>query len=684
MQTNMEDLSPEWKEIEDKVYCKVDPFTMQAMVMKAERKGFPKIFLKRKRYENIVKTLNKHYASLGDMYFNYDEEEEEGLKAISDTEEAGEEVHSRLALGLLRLRCSWKKSTTHKLTIPKELKKCGDVNEEEDADGMVAKMSRNRWQVAVGMVMGMAKMASHNIQDDHEPFCVGDISFDLNFFKANKNIIVLSADSKFVLSQVPEKRTKEQIDDVIKNLYCIGIKSFNDYPKAVQQKLIRVARYEVVTPQRVIVRQGCPAENLYFLINGSVLIMKRIRNPRKNKDSEKSSILQKGATFGELEMVNRIQRSATAISHSNVQLLSIECGELHSVFTTRQSKTELPDHVKFLKKCKFTALWPIELLSDNLDFCAPYFFKCNSLMVEDIEKTDWIFVIRSGLCRVIRKLWKPIWNLPMRNELIKQDAALGTEDNLFRKRFALYYPLYSKTCRIFAGKAHLRKAFSQGKAAVAGRVNHTKRAGKKFPKSEKSRDPSLGNRNRVLTNEKADAKSQTKGEDKSVPERNTNVNGVGEKETLKNGEYQFKLEQEFLAIGTHDDKEIEKQDDLGSGEGDEYVYIQIDTLRANDVFGLDTLVFDKYYDKPHHPGLGLVSASDERGVEVVLLSKSYFVEHASEHVAWRVRKMAKSYPEARLLEQDIERHRMWTIYKKDVITEVLEKKFKMPQTGRWK
>ena len=672
----MEDSSQsDWNEVEDRVFCKIDPFTMQAMIMKVERKGIAKQYLQRKRYEKILKSLTIRYAKFDDTCYKIKEEghKKKGAGVISETKE---KVVNRLALGLLRIRCSLNKnvakltkSSLHD-TIVEEL--------DDEKKGMVAKMSRNRWQVAVGMVMGMAKMASHNIQDEHEPFSVGDLSFDLNFFKANKNVIVLTADSKFVLSQVPEKRTKEQIEDVIKNLYSMGLKSFNDYPKDIQHKLIRVARYEVVTPQRVIVRQGCPAENLYFLINGEVLIMKRIRNPRTQKDSEKSLILQKGATFGELEMVNRIQRSATAISYSNVQLLSIECSELHNVFTSRKSMADLPDHVKFLKKCKFMHLWPIERLADSLDYCAPYFFKRNTLMVEDIENTDWIFIIRSGLCRVIRKLWKPLWRPPKRCELTGQMTTSkneDTDDDVFQKRFAIYYPLYARTSRIFGGKAGVRKTFLNSKVTAAGKDKPMKKTRKKCLPDEMSTGLSLGvkTKRRTQTSGIPENKKQPKTDDKSV----TDVRTKNEKCT--------ELEQAFLAIGFQDYKPDEKQDDdLGSGEGDEPVYIQIDTLRPYDVFGLDTLVFDKYYDHPSHPGLSLASSGDEKGVEVVLLSKSYFVEHASEQVAWRVRKMAKSYPEAEVLEREIERCRLWGIYKRDVISEVLEKKLKTPKISPWK
>lgn len=70
-----------------------------------------------------------------------------------------------------------------------------------------------------------------------------------------------------MLSHPNERTTSEQehIYDLLKKL-----RAFRKHSEHVKQSLASVCRYQYFSPNKVIVRQGHKAENLYFIIDGEV------------------------------------------------------------------------------------------------------------------------------------------------------------------------------------------------------------------------------------------------------------------------------------------------------------------------------------------------------------------------------------------------------------------------------
>ncbi|KAL3880591.1 hypothetical protein ACJMK2_032836 [Sinanodonta woodiana] len=68
------------------------------------------------------------------------------------------------------------------------------------------------------------------------------LSFDPSYFKAKKEIS-LSTEVKNALQMPPEKRTPEMVQTVMFGLQCL--KSFAEYPLHMQEKLAKVAWYEM-------------------------------------------------------------------------------------------------------------------------------------------------------------------------------------------------------------------------------------------------------------------------------------------------------------------------------------------------------------------------------------------------------------------------------------------------------
>ena len=684
---------------------KVDPFLLRAILLKAEHKGMKSQFQHRKRCETFFRSLSSRYSNL-----LVDEPDKEPPKQKTQPEISVDTSFDRMNSLLVDQLA---KRVSHlKFSIALEQRKSRDVVElptpkksiapqmsitqrkslKKMDNTIGAKMARHRWQVSIGLIMGMAKIATQPIKEAKEPFTAGDLTFDPAVFKANKSCSVLSADSKFILSQVPEKRNKEQIEEVVKNLQDMDIKSFNEYPISVQKKLVKVARYEVVTPQRVIIRQGRPAENLYFLIDGTVVVIEKLPISDNEENSEDLIILRKGAMFGETEMTNRLTRRATVISKATVELLTIERNDLLNVFADRQNPNEIPNHIKFLQHCEFIYFWPLETIINDLDKCTPYHYKKNVLIIEDSLKTDFLVVIRTGKCRVIRKLFKydpRKESIPEQQQKSDKRTILKYNDEMLRQNFRTYSRQGSQFSSVFTADPFEYKM--RVKASLDEIHLHPNQIEKPVPLSQKHSSyqivenpklqPSLSMR---LSHHGTSSmkKSFISGSSKN------DLNCVNKQEGEKNFGHRksslpkTKLEQALLLPATQEyllDKSESKKHDTRIP-----VYVQVDTLKPNEVFGLDTLVFDRYYDNASNKDLCLVSGDEDRGVEVVLLSKTLFIEHASEQVAWRVRRMMKFYPDAEMLLDEIERQELWAEQKGGVVEEIFTGKPLLLKKTPWK
>ena len=70
----------------------------------------------------------------------------------------------------------------------------------------------------------------------------------------------------------PHERTKDarmHILNLIKTL-----RAFRKYPENLKQSMAVVCRYQYLGPNRVIVRQGHPANALYYIVKGEVNLTK--------------------------------------------------------------------------------------------------------------------------------------------------------------------------------------------------------------------------------------------------------------------------------------------------------------------------------------------------------------------------------------------------------------------------
>ncbi|PVD30765.1 hypothetical protein C0Q70_10040 [Pomacea canaliculata] len=298
---------------------------------------------------------------------------------------------------------------------------------------------KKRFQRAIKAVMTIRKLATLMIKKSEEPSAMlksfNDIieladnfnenlknqglSFDPSYFKAHKEISV-SSEVKNILSMPPSFRSQEQIQTAMYGLQSLP--SFAEYPLHMQEKLAKVAWYEVVPPKRTIIRQGHYAENFYFILSGQAVVTILIRDPKTGESHVRTAnFMRKGTSFGELALLHRSRRTATVTSHDTVQLLSIGRDDFFDIFMARHGADDVPEHIRFVSQLDFLKGWPIDRLLERPEFCLLHFFKRNMVIVKDSKQSEWIYIVKSGSCQVLKQLQAVTARLDTRRYIVPED-----------------------------------------------------------------------------------------------------------------------------------------------------------------------------------------------------------------------------------------------------------------------
>lgn len=105
------------------------------------------------------------------------------------------------------------------------------------------------------------------------------------------------------------------------------IELFKGLPTEVLTAVAGLAQPESFEENHVIFEEGDPGDKLYLIAKGSVRISKKV----PNAGEEALAVLEEGAYFGEMSLVDGAPRSAFAIAHEGVTLFSIGRTEFHSM-----------------------------------------------------------------------------------------------------------------------------------------------------------------------------------------------------------------------------------------------------------------------------------------------------------------------------------------------------------------
>ncbi|CAL1531380.1 unnamed protein product [Lymnaea stagnalis] len=245
------------------------------------------------------------------------------------------------------------------------------------------------WAVVYDEVLGISRLNYDS----------GSLTFDPLLYKAKKESTI-SPDVKEILRLPSNQRTDARIHTV-RVCFRQVAPSFSEFPIRIQESMIKVCTYEKFEPGRVIIRQGHRAENFYFIISGCAVVTEM---DSSGNHVHTTNVLGKGNSFGELAFLNMSQRSATVTCREDVELICIEREDFIDIFM-RGVKGKEAEHIAFLRTIDLLKGWPVDSIPhDNPKICAFTYVRRGVILCLDSGKSDWIFVIVSGTCKILKAL----------------------------------------------------------------------------------------------------------------------------------------------------------------------------------------------------------------------------------------------------------------------------------------
>lgn len=207
----------------------------------------------------------------------------------------------------------------------------------------------------------------------------------------------------------PFDRTEDMIRYIIISLN-FSVPEFVDYPIYMQKMIARHAFYQEFEPGRVLIRQGHLPNNYYMIISGSALVIEtRTSSLKDDFVYTPVSTLKRGDTFGDQAIINNTTRNSSVTVHGNrpICLLSLDKEAFYLIQTPISSESQkfefLTNKVHLLN---FVGYPFHKLASDNQTNQAYFsiYYKNGSIICKNSQKDDWLYVVKSGSCKILRQI----------------------------------------------------------------------------------------------------------------------------------------------------------------------------------------------------------------------------------------------------------------------------------------
>ncbi|XP_050465272.1 uncharacterized protein LOC126858767 isoform X3 [Cataglyphis hispanica] len=153
--------------------------------------------------------------------------------------------------------------------------------------------------------------------------------------KLEKKLLTLKDRSVLLVHPVERSSMdKAYIYDLLKKLHA-----FSKHSEDLRKSLAAVCVYQYLPADRVIVRQGHKARNLYFIVNGEVNLSKiEIDEFTGDERTIDMGVMKPGDMFGEVALFHMIPRSSTVISKTSVDLLLISQDDFDNILRVALTK----------------------------------------------------------------------------------------------------------------------------------------------------------------------------------------------------------------------------------------------------------------------------------------------------------------------------------------------------------
>ncbi|XP_014470932.1 PREDICTED: uncharacterized protein LOC106742479 isoform X2 [Dinoponera quadriceps] len=214
---------------------------------------------------------------------------------------------------------------------------------------------------------------------------------------------LMTLKDRSILLVNPTDRSSEDkayIYELIKKL-----RAFTKYPEDVRKKLAAVCFYQYLPADRVIVRRGHKAKNLYYIANGEVSLT-NVAIDELTGDEKDVNIgtLQVGDMFGEIALLHSIPRTSTVVSETSVDLLLVPQDDFDSTlrYVLLKKWNALRDALVHFNYFKW---WNEETARECCILSKLKDFKTSEVLLGDgMGMVNYVHFILSGECRLIEHL----------------------------------------------------------------------------------------------------------------------------------------------------------------------------------------------------------------------------------------------------------------------------------------
>ncbi|XP_052676181.1 uncharacterized protein LOC128157650 isoform X7 [Crassostrea angulata] len=513
---------------------------------------------------------------------------------------------------------------------------------------------------------------------------------DVSYFKANRQMR-MSQRGLQILSKPSDQRTTDDIRYATNALR--NVKYIAEFPLRIQESLARVGYVECYEPKRFIVKEGGAPENAYIVLYGSIVTA--ILDDHKLSATSIDVLIKRGQPFGEIGVFKNQRRGGSNITNEYTEVLRIPAEEYKKIFMGGVQTNPVND--PFLMKFGFLRHWPLKCLKEEPGKYFVTYFQRNVILTRNSNKSDWIYLVKEGSLRVLKRLEKVKPIVSKRSgEYTMTAHPSGYFSFLSRTedfdRYVSYHdirlpsPLHMETDygdeygdpQYTPGTPRHKKSQSLVKRLDSVLRPHTTGRMIITPGSERLTSADQSPRSTV-SDSPASKSPKTQASESSREKTDSPVlSSITEGEIAPDGKKRIGLKTIFtdLDVGaktTEDQRHrqvrispmMEENDVPLPETNKETEWVHVQTLTKDQTFGLQYVMFEKE-NKPQ-PSFVVIS----NGAEVVQISRSLFISKLDFNARERLRSEVSPYPTDDELQSNLTTRVNWEAYKDIVLHQII-------------
>ncbi|RDD43582.1 Cyclic nucleotide-binding domain-containing protein 2 [Trichoplax sp. H2] len=460
---------------------------------------------------------------------------------------------------------------------------------------------------------------------------------DLDSFRRRQHGVKFSSRGKNVLNTNPSERTLEMIEQLRALMQSVIM--FARWPVYVQREFCKVAWYDSFDKDRVIIRKGHRSDCLFFVLSGTLMqdrgdddrlfyMQQKLEGKLHFNvhdilfDGENRDELQYGHSFGLEDIYYSTERSATVFTKEDVELFVIhvkDYGNIFKNFMKRSDKT-----LDICRQVYALSDWPVDVLYKDPHSWIMQNFTRGSVICPNCADSQWVYVITSGKCKVIKYLTTT--ELERYKEVLRERRTLENR----------------KALASFIGDKSPNYGSSRSRADSVYKIP--------------SNTPSKLNNDYGWTNEVWDDEDNWY-ERHAAGRGNEPLPSVVNSKLPKSTSY-------YRRSSTSSNK---SRVTINSTIKYLPTYIELKTLRTREAFGIEPIIYPA--DKEFSASISLISD----GAECILIPRRIFRDHLSVTKVGIMQIKVERFPDCKQLVESLMESMRWKNYKGELVTNVLRR-----------